>query len=149
MNVLKYLLFLVAMPVLAAQVTEDPLERKMLEIAKDLRCTVCQNQPVSESNAELAQDMRTIIREQIKAGKSRNEIINYFVERYGDYVLMQPPTTGAGTLVWLGPLVLVIVVGVSGFAFLRRRLRPTLPPPPQLTREDAERVRVARRQDKP
>jgi cytochrome c-type biogenesis protein CcmH len=149
MNVLKYLLFLVAMPVLAAQVTEDPLERKMLEIAKDLRCTVCQNQPVSESNAELAQDMRTIIREQIKAGKSRHEIINYFVERYGDYVLMQPPTTGAGTLVWLGPLVLVIVVGVSGFAFLRRRLRPTLPPPPQLTREDAERVRVARRQDKP
>jgi cytochrome c-type biogenesis protein CcmH len=142
------LLCFVAMPVLAAQVTEDPLERQMLEIAKDLRCTVCQNQPVSESNAELAQDMRSIIREQIKAGKTRDQIMNYFVERYGDYVLMKPRTSGAGTLIWLAPVILVIVVGASGFAFLRRRLRPTLPPPPPLSKQDAERVRAARRQGK-
>lgn len=148
MRSLNYLLLLVAIPVLAAQVTEDPLERQMLEIAKDLRCTVCQNQPVSESNAELAQDMRSIIREQIKAGKTRSEIMNYFVERYGDYVLMKPPTSGSGTMIWLAPFILIIVVGASGFAFLRRRLRPSLPPPPALSKADADRVRAARHQGK-
>ncbi|HYM48575.1 MAG TPA: cytochrome c-type biogenesis protein, partial [Burkholderiaceae bacterium] len=71
------------MPVYAAQVEEDPLERQMLEIARDLRCAVCQNQPISESNADLARDMRDIIREQLKAGKSRAEIMQYFVDRYG------------------------------------------------------------------
>src|SRR6185369_12879495 len=75
----------------ASQVTEDPLERQVLDIAKELRCTVCQNQPISESNADLARDMRDIIREQIKAGKSREEIVQYFVDRYGNYVLMNPP----------------------------------------------------------
>ncbi|MEK7759553.1 MAG: cytochrome c-type biogenesis protein, partial [Pseudomonadota bacterium] len=76
------------LPVWAEPVQEDPLDRAVLEIAKDLRCTVCQNQPVAESNADLAKDMRQIIREQLVAGKSRAEIVDYFVARYGDYVLM-------------------------------------------------------------
>src|SRR3990170_2058625 len=88
----------------AGQVVEDPLERRMLEIAKDLRCAVCQNQPVSESHAPLAQDMRAIIRDQLKAGKSPEEIKRYFVDRYGDYVLMKPATRGFGAIVWLGPV---------------------------------------------
>jgi cytochrome c-type biogenesis protein CcmH len=130
----------------ATQVTEDPLERKVLDIAKDLRCAVCQNQPVAESNSDLARDMRVIIREQIQAGKSRDEIMTYFVDRYGDYVLMKPPTRGSGTIVWLAPLVLIAVVGVSGLVFLRRRLRPSMPPPPSLSQEDAAQVRAARKQ---
>jgi cytochrome c-type biogenesis protein CcmH len=146
MRYLIFLVFLAAMPVFAAQVTEDPLERQMLDIAKDLRCAVCQNQPVAESNAELARDMRQIIREQIKAGKSREEIIKYFVDRYGDYVLMNPPKRGPGEVVWLAPVALLLVVGVSGFIFLRRRLRPSLPPPPELSKEDSARVQVARKQ---
>lgn len=140
------LIFILALPVLAAPVTEDPLERQVLDIAKDLRCAVCQNQPISESNAELARDMRQIVREQIQAGKSREEIINYFVERYGDYVLLNPPTRGPGAVVWMAPLVLVLVIGVSAFVFLRRRLRPSLPPPPPLSKEDVARVRAARKQ---
>ena len=136
------------MPAFATQVTEDPLERQVLDIAKDLRCTVCQNQPVAESNAELAHDMRAIIREQIQAGKSRDEIVKYFVDRYGDYVLMNPPKHGSGTIVWAGPLALIIVVGLSGFVFLRRRLRPSMPPTPPLSKEDAERVRSARKLSK-
>jgi len=140
------LLFVVALPVFGEQVTEDPVERQMLDIAKDLRCTVCQNQPVSESNADLAHDMRNIIREQIKAGKSREEIIQYFVDRYGDYVLMKPPKSGAGEVVWLAPVVLLVIVGVSGFLYLRHRLRPLLPPPPKLSKEDAARVRAARKE---
>ena len=142
---LTFLFLLVAMPVLATQVTEDPLERQVLDIAKDLRCTVCQNQPVAESNADLARDMRAIIREQVQAGKSRDEIVAYFVDRYGDYVLMNPPKRGSGAIVWAGPLALIVVVGVSGFVFLRRRLRPSMPPTPPLSKEDAERVRSARK----
>ena len=140
-----FLLALAAVPVFATQVTEDPLERQVLDIAKDLRCTVCQNQPVSESNADLAHDMRAIIREQLQAGKSRDEIVKYFVDRYGDYVLMKPPKQGAGEVVWLAPVVLLVLIGVSGFLYLRHRLRPSLPPPPALSKEEAERVRAARR----
>lgn len=128
-------------------VTEDPLERQVLDIGKDLRCAVCQNQPISESNADLARDMRDIIREQVQAGKSREEIINYFVERYGDYVLMNPPVRGPGTVVWLAPVALLLVVGISGFVFLRHRRRESLPPAPKLSKEDAARVRAARRQN--
>lgn len=145
---LIFLFCLAALPVLAAPVTEDPLERQVLDIAKELRCAVCQNQPISESNADLARDMRQIVREQIQAGKSREEIINYFVERYGDYVLLNPPTRGPGAVVWVAPLVLIVVIGVSGFVFLRRRLRSSLPAPAPLSKEDAERVRAARKQSK-
>ena len=141
------ILFLAAMPLWAAPVTEDPLERQMLDIAKDLRCAVCQNQPISESNADLARDMRDIVREQIQAGKSREEILNYFVERYGDYVLMNPPKRGPGAIVWLAPLALLLVVGVSGFVFLRNRLKPELPTAPKLSKEDAALVRAARKQN--
>ncbi|MBI3545060.1 MAG: cytochrome c-type biogenesis protein CcmH [Gammaproteobacteria bacterium] len=136
-----------AAPVFAAQVKEDPIEAETLAIAKTLRCAVCQNQPVAESNSDLARDMRAIIREQLKAGKSRDEIVKYFVDRYGNYVLLKPPVTGPGTIVWLGPLALLTVVGTSGFFFLRRRLRVPLPPVPPLSEKDKERVRDARKED--
>jgi cytochrome c-type biogenesis protein CcmH len=145
MRKLLLLLVLVCTPVLAAQVSEDPQEREMLAIASTLRCTVCQNQPVSESHADLARDMRQIIREQLAAGKSRQEIVDYFVARYGDYVLMKPPYDGPGILVWVGPLVVIVVLAVSAFFYLRRRLGAPLPPPPAMSEEDAARVREARR----
>jgi cytochrome c-type biogenesis protein CcmH len=137
---------LLAMPVLATQVSEDPLERQVNDIAKDLRCAVCQNQPVAESNSDLARDMRVLIREQIQAGKSRDEIMNYFVERYGDYILLNPPSRGAGTVVWVAPVIILLLVGISGYLFLRHRIRPTLSPSPKLSKEDAERVRAARKE---
>lgn len=135
---------------LAAQtesVQEDPIERKVLEIAKHLRCAVCQNQPVSESNADLAKDMRVIIREQVIAGKSQDEIIDYFVQRYGDYVLLKPPFDAAGTVVWLVPPLVFIVLAISAFFFLRQRARRSVPPPPSLSEEDRARVRAARQQE--
>jgi cytochrome c-type biogenesis protein CcmH len=144
-------LFLSAGAVLAQTptVAEDPLERQMLEIAKELRCAVCQNQPISESNAELARDMREIVREQLKAGKTREEIIAYFVERYGNYVLLKPPYRGAGAAVWIMPFLLLGIIGVTGFLYLRRRLGALLPPPPPLSEQDAARVRALRRQESP
>lgn len=128
----------------AAEVTEDPLERKVLEIAEDLRCAVCQNQPVSESNAELARDMREIIREQLQNGKTHQEIIAYFVARYGDYVLLKPRTKGPGAVIWVAPLVLVVILSISALMFLRRRLQTPLPPPPRMSKADTARVRKAR-----
>ena len=89
--------------ILATNVAEDPLDRQMLEIAKELRCAVCQNQPISESNADLAKDMRAIIRQKLQEGKSKQEIKQYFVARYGDYVLLKPPFSASGITLWLLP----------------------------------------------
>jgi cytochrome c-type biogenesis protein CcmH len=133
-------------PAWAEPVQEDPLDRAVLEIARDLRCTVCQNQPVAESNADLAQDMRQIIREQLVAGKSREEIVDYFVARYGDYVLMKPPAERAGLLLWIAPPLLLIVLALLGWFFLRQRSHAPPPPAPVLSAQDQARVRAARRQ---
>lgn len=136
-------------PLHAADVQEDPLDRQVMEIARDLRCAVCQNQPIADSNADLARDMRAIIREQLLAGKSRQEIVDYFVARYGDYVLMKPPYERTGTPLWLMPLVVFVALGITGFVFLKHRRRDRLPPAPALSAEDLARVRAAReRNDK-
>jgi cytochrome c-type biogenesis protein CcmH len=129
-------------------VSEDPRERAMLEIAKELRCAVCQNQPVSESNSDLARDMRAIISEQLAAGRTRNEIVQYFVDRYGDYVLITPPTDRTGFLLWLAPPLVLIVLALAAGLYLRRRVVRATPPAPALSAEDAERVRKAREENK-
>lgn len=139
-------LFLCA-PLYATQVAEDPLDRQVLDISKDLRCAVCQNQPVSESNADLARDMRDIIREQLKAGKSRDEIVQYFVARYGDYVLMKPPYQGPGFLLWAMPAGFAVLLAVSAAVYLRRRRREPLPPAPELSTEDRARIEAARQRE--
>jgi len=131
----------------ATVVKEDPLTREELDIAKTLRCTVCQNQSVADSQADLAKDMRALIRQQLRAGKSRKEIVDYFVSRYGDYVLLKPPFDAAGAVVWIAPLFLTLVLGLSGWFVIRRRNRAPAPPAPQLTEEDLARVRAARQQD--
>ena len=128
-------------------VAEDPLERQMLEIAKDLRCAVCQNQAVAESNSDLAKDMRVIIREQLVAGKSRAEIMEYFVQRYGDYVLLKPPYARTGTVLWILPPVLLLLLAVLSWFFIRRHAQHKPPPAPPLSPADQARIRAARQQD--
>lgn len=108
---------------MGAVVPEDPAERRMLAIAAQLRCAVCQNESVAESHAQLAQDMRALIREQLAAGRSDAQILAWFHDRYGDYVLMRPPARGSGLLLWLAPGVLLLVGGAGAFVFLRRRAR--------------------------
>jgi cytochrome c-type biogenesis protein CcmH len=138
------LLVCFAVPLQADTVQEDPLERQVLNIAKDLRCAVCQNQPVSESNADLAKDMRVVIREQLIAGKSRDEIVGYFVARYGDYVLMKPPAERAGLLLWVAPPLVLAVLALLGWLFLRKRTHTPNDPTPTLSDQDLARVRAAR-----
>jgi len=134
------------LPVWAEPVQEDPLDRAVLEIARDLRCAVCQNQPVAESNSDLAKDMRQIIREQLVAGKSRDEIVDYFVARYGDYVLMKPPAERAGLLLWIMPPLLLVTLALFGWLFLRQRSHTPPPPATALSKQDLARVRAARQQ---
>ena len=131
-----------------ASVAEDPLERQMLEIAKELRCAVCQNQPVAESNSDLAKDMRAIIREQLVAGKSHAEILDYFVQRYGDYVLLKPPYARTGMVLWILPPVLLLLLAILAGFFIRRRAHHQSPPAPlPLSPADQARIRAARQQD--
>ena len=131
----------------APTVVEDPLQRQVLDIAKELRCTVCQNQPLSESNSDLARDMRALIAEQLQAGRTRDEIVNYFVERYGDYVLMKPSYERTGTILWLLPPLLFLVLAISAWFFIRRHGHQAVPPTPKLSKDDQARVRAARNQD--
>ena len=120
----------------------------MLEIAKDLRCAVCQNQPVSESNSDLARDMRAIIKEQLAMGKSRQEIIGYFVARYGNYILMKPAFGQSGTLLWIAPVLLLLGMGSGAWLFLRNRRKSESPPVPRLSAEDRARVQAAEAEDR-
>ena len=143
MKKLFLLLVLFSGPVLATEVEEDPLERQVLEISKDLRCAVCQNQPVSESNSDLAKDMRVIIREQLEAGKTRQEIVDYFVSRYGNYVLMKPPLDQTGSLLWAAPVLILISMAVGGWIYIRSRQRAAPSPAPELSAEDRARVKSA------
>jgi cytochrome c-type biogenesis protein CcmH len=131
----------------AATVQEDPIERQVLDISKDLRCAVCQNQPVAESNADLAKDMRRIIREQLQAGKTRDEIVHYFVARYGDYVLMKPPAERAGLLLWVLPFFVLGVLALTGFVFLKNRRRAPSAGVPALTPQDRARIQKAREEN--
>lgn len=147
MRRLSLMLVLLSCMATAAEVTEDELQRQILDIAKQLRCAVCQNQPISESQAELARDMRAIIGEQLVAGKSPDEIIAYFVARYGDYVLLSPPMDRAGAPVWLLPPALLLVIGFFAVWFLRQRLRRPSPPAAELSEADRSRVQAARTQD--
>jgi cytochrome c-type biogenesis protein CcmH len=130
------LFLLVALP-FQVMGQEDPgLERRVTSLAHELRCLVCQNQTLADSNAPLAQDLRNQIREQLKAGKSERDVIDFMVARYGDFVLYRPPFNATTVALWTGPFVLLAL----GAWLLARRVRKKAPPP-ELT--EAERRRAA------
>lgn len=118
---------------------QDPgTQARAVRLGEKLRCLVCQNQTIEESNAELAVDLRRQIREQIAGGKSDDDIMEYMVNRYGDFVLYQPPFKATTALLWLGPaLLLVGGVFVLGRVLRVRRLAAEEPP---LTPEERERA---------
>ena len=94
----------------AAQTTGPAIDAQAREIGQSLRCVVCQNQNINESDAPLAEDMRKLIYKQLEAGKSKSEIINYMQENYGDYVLLKPPVQGNTFILWFGPFLLLIAL---------------------------------------
>ena len=99
-----------AAPREAAPTAFDPVAHKrVVEVSEQLRCLVCQNQSIAESNAELAVDLRNQVIEQVKAGKTNQEIVDYMVDRYGDFVLYKPPFKLSTAILWLGPLCLFLI----------------------------------------
>ncbi len=105
-----------------AALAADPVAEKRLQhLSEELRCLVCQNQTIADSNAELAQDLRREIRGMIKDGKSDKEIIDFMVVRYGDFVLYRPPVKGITLLLWGGPVALMLLGLVVLVRYLRRR----------------------------
>ncbi len=107
------------------EVLADPaLEKRAREISKSLRCLVCQNQSIDDSDADLAKDLRIIVRERLLNGNSDSQVIDYVVARYGDFVLLKPPFKGTTLVLWLGPAVIVGLGIMAMVLFLRRRRSP-------------------------
>ncbi|WP_121061694.1 cytochrome c-type biogenesis protein [Chachezhania antarctica] len=125
MRWLLLILALLAGPALAVQpdeVLDDPvLEDRAREISKGLRCLVCRNESIDESNASLARDLRLLVRERLVAGDSDTQVVDYVVDRYGEYVLLQPTVRGANWLLWAaGPAMLILAL-ILAWMFLRGR----------------------------
>jgi cytochrome c-type biogenesis protein CcmH len=133
------------------EILQDPvLEQRARDLAKELRCLVCQNQSIDDSDADLARDLRRIVREQLVAGRSDAEIIEYLTARYGDFVLLKPPVKPATWGLWFGPaLVLVIAAGGIVLYLSRRRRIDTAPPAPLNAEERARLERLLRGAESP
>lgn len=127
-------------PGTAVPVDSDPvLEAQVMELAHKLRCLVCQNQSIAESNAPLAVDLRNQVREQLVAGKGKDDVLDYLVQRYGDFVLYEPPFKASTVLLWAGPGVLLFA-GAGWLLFRLRRRRVEVATEPHLSA--AERTRA-------
>ena len=109
----------------APPLAEDPeLESRVLLVAAELRCLVCQNESIADSHADLAIDLRNQIREQLKNGKTQQEIITYMVDRYGDFVLYKPPVKSNTLVLWFGPFVLLIISLWTLTRYVRKEKNP-------------------------
>jgi cytochrome c-type biogenesis protein CcmH len=112
-----------------AENPDAALDARVMKISEELRCLVCQNQSIAESNADLAQDLRREVREMFVAGKSERDVRAFLVERYGDFVLYDPPMKRGTLLLWIGPgvLALLALAGLLWTLARRRRERDTAP----------------------
>jgi cytochrome c-type biogenesis protein CcmH len=131
-----------ALAVTPQEMLADPaLEARARTIGQGLRCLVCQNQSIDDSNAELAHDLRVLVRERLVAGDSDAQVVRYIVDRYGQFVLLKPPVEPSTYLLWLSP-VIVLVLGLAGvIAYLGRRRKDAAESAPL---SEAERALLAR-----
>jgi cytochrome c-type biogenesis protein CcmH len=122
------------------EILADPvLEQRARVLGKELRCLVCQNQSIDDSDAELARDLRRIVRERLVAGDSDAEIIDFLTARYGDFVLLKPPVKPATWGLWFGPALVLLCAG-AGIALYLRRRRRSGPPLPPLSAQERRRL---------
>jgi len=136
--VARIVLFLLVILSPGVDAQDAELEKRVTALASELRCLVCQNQTLADSNAPLAVDLRNQIREQIKAGASEGDVIEFMVARYGDFVLYRPPLKASTIALWAGPFVLLFL----GIWILWRRIAGRRVPEPQLS--EAERAQAAK-----
>jgi len=142
MKWLAFIVLLLSGPAWAGEarpLADDPAaEARLKHLAVELRCLVCQNQTLADSNAPLAEDLRREVREMIAKDMSDKEIIDFLVARYGDFVLYRPPLKATTTLLWVGPFILLTVGAVVLFITLRRRAHKVIDVP--VTDEEHRRV---------
>lgn len=139
-------LLMIPLPLFAAVQDETDVDIQVREIAKTLRCTVCQTENIWESGAPLAQQMRGVIRDRIALGHSKEEIRAYFLSRYGDYILMEPPKHGVNWLIWVAPFLLLVIGGFFLYKEVTHWVRDTPTPPgqPEPPLDDEARKRIER-----
>ena len=121
-------------------VADPALEARVMQISAGLRCLVCQNQTIADSHAPLALDLRQQVREQLRAGRTDDEVTAFMVQRYGDFVLYRPPLKATTAALWFGPFALLGVGGVVLVRVARQQRRRKQPPPPL---SNDERARAA------
>lgn len=145
-------LVLFCLPAAAVQPDEilaDPqLEARAREISKDLRCLVCQNQSIDDSDAGLARDLRLLVRNRLQAGDSNEAAIQFIVARYGDFVLLDPPFKVSTYTLWFGPGLFAFAGFVAVFLFFRNRKTRTMAPAP-LSADEKRRLDDLMKQDAP
>lgn len=123
----------------AVPLADDPLtEQRLITISEEMRCLVCQNESLAGSRSDLANDLRREIRTLIKEGKSDEQIRNFMVERYGDFVLYRPPVKPITWLLWIGPFI-ILVMGIAGLLMYLRR-RNAIVPTTTLSAEDNQKI---------
>lgn len=121
------------------EVLRNPaLEQRAREISSGLRCLVCQNQSIDDSNAPLARDLRLLVRERLTAGDSDKAVVDFVVARYGDFVLLRPPFNAHTVLLWAAPF--LILLGGAGFVWRSRRALPASQGNTRLTEEEKQRL---------
>ena len=123
------------------EILKDPaLEARAREISKELRCLVCQNQSIDDSDATLARDLRILVRDRLTAGDTDTETVDFIVERYGDFVLLRPPFKNSTLILWIGPGV-IFLIGIIGVTMWHRRRRVAVAAPvAPLTADERARV---------
>jgi cytochrome c-type biogenesis protein CcmH len=127
-------------PTLAAPLSADPaLEARVMKVAEELRCLVCQNETIAASQADLAVDLRKQIRLKLQAGQSERDILDFMVARYGDFVRYRPPLNASTLMLWAGPFALLLVAGFA--LILNIRKRRLAEAPQALSPEQAQRAR--------
>jgi len=130
-----------AMAVLPHEMLADPaLEARARVLGQELRCLVCQNQPIDDSNAPLAADLRRLVRERIARGDSNEAVLAYVTQRYGDYVLLKPPVRVDTYVLWYGPFAVLALAAAGAFVYLRRRRPAALAAATPLSADEEKRL---------
>ena len=124
------------------EVLDDPaLEARARALSRDLRCLVCRNESIDESNADLARDMRIVVRERLMEGDSDEQVLDFLVARYGEFVLLRPTTQGANLILWIAAPAMFLLALLAAGVYLRRRDRAPEPAAAPLSDEERRRLR--------
>jgi cytochrome c-type biogenesis protein CcmH len=143
------LVVLPAFAVLPSEILKDPaLEERARDISKGLRCLVCQNQSIDDSDATLARDLRVLVRERLVSGDSNKQVMDYVVSRYGDFVLLNPPFKTGTLVLWIGPFVFLLIGLIAlGALFRKRKQAVTGTGVPTLSADEEKRLNALLKDD--